>query len=66
LATEAGLDGCGKSLPLAGIGPPDRPVRSESLYRLRYPDPPLNVTHYENEGLVVLYTVMVLLLNYCK
>jgi hypothetical protein len=32
----AGLDRCGKSRP-TGIRSPDLPVRSESLYRLRYP-----------------------------
>ena len=32
----AGLDGCGKSRP-TGIRSPDRPARSESLYRLSYP-----------------------------
>ena len=31
------LDGCGKSLPPTGIRSPDRPARSESLYRLSYP-----------------------------
>ena len=30
------LDGCGKSRPPTGIRSPDRPARSESLYRLRY------------------------------
>jgi hypothetical protein len=35
---RAGLDGCGKSRP-TGIRSPDRPARSESLYRLRYPGP---------------------------
>jgi hypothetical protein len=34
---RAGLDGCEKSRP-AGIRSPDRPARSESLYRLRYFD----------------------------
>jgi len=29
--------GCGKSRPPPGFDPRDRPVRSESLYRLRYP-----------------------------
>ena len=34
----AGLDGCRKSRPPpTGIRSPDRPARSESLYRLRYP-----------------------------
>jgi hypothetical protein len=32
----AGLDRCGKSRP-TGIRSPDRPARSESLYRLSYP-----------------------------
>jgi hypothetical protein len=34
---RAGLDGCGKSRPPTGIRSPDRPARSESLYRLLYP-----------------------------
>jgi hypothetical protein len=33
---RAGLDRCGKSRP-TGIPSPDRPARSQSLYRLRYP-----------------------------
>ena len=33
----AGLDRCGKSRPPTGIRSPDRPARSQSLYRLRYP-----------------------------
>jgi len=33
-----GLDGCGKSRP-TGIRSPDHPGSSESLYRLRYPEP---------------------------
>jgi hypothetical protein len=35
---RAGLDGCGKSLHHWG-SIPDRPARSESLYRLIYPGP---------------------------
>ena len=35
---RAGLDGCEKSRP-TGIWSPDRPARSESLYRLSYPSP---------------------------
>jgi len=35
---SAGLDGCGKLAP-TGIRSPDRPARSESLYRLSYPGP---------------------------
>ena len=34
--TRAGLDRWGKSRP-TGIRSPDRPARSQSLYRLRYP-----------------------------
>ena len=47
---RAGLDGCGKSRTPTGIRSPDRPARSESLYRLSYPgrhfvpDRVLNVT----------------------
>ena len=36
---RAGLDGCGKSRPTTRIRSSDRPPRSESLYRLRYPGP---------------------------
>jgi hypothetical protein len=35
-APRAGLERCGKSLPHRG-SIPDRPARSQSLYRLRYP-----------------------------
>ena len=35
---RVGVDGCGK-LARTGIRSPDRPVRSESLYRLSYPGP---------------------------
>ena len=37
---RAGLEGCGKSRP-SGIRSPDRPARSESLYRLSYFGPPI-------------------------
>ena len=37
---RAGLDTCGKSRP-TGIRSPDRPARSQSLYRLRLHDRPL-------------------------
>ena len=38
MGPTAGLDGCGKSRPPpAGIRSPDRPARSESLYRLSSP-----------------------------
>ena len=36
---RAGLEGCGKSRPPPGFDTPDRPVRSESLYRLSYHGP---------------------------
>ena len=35
---RAVLEGCGKSPP-PGIRSPDRPVPSESLYRMSYPGP---------------------------
>ena len=35
----SGLDGCGKISPPTGIRSPGCPARSESLYRLSYPDP---------------------------
>ena len=40
VGARAGLDGFGKSRPRPpnGIRSPDRPARSKSLYRLRYPD----------------------------
>ena len=34
------LDGCGKSRP-TGIRSPDSPARSDLLYRLSYPGPPI-------------------------
>ena len=36
----ADLDGCGKISPPTGIRSPDRPARSDSLYRLSYPGSP--------------------------
>ena len=36
MGARAGLDGKSRS-PLTGIQSPDRPARSESLYRLNYP-----------------------------
>jgi hypothetical protein len=36
---RAGMGGCGKSRPPTGIRSPDRPARSESLYRLSYRGP---------------------------
>ena len=41
---RAGLDGCGKPLP-TGIRSSDRPARSKSLYRLRYPVPHSYMSH---------------------
>jgi hypothetical protein len=63
MATGAGMDGGGKSHPQRNSIP--GPFR-KSLYRLSYLGPPVNAKYYENEGLVVLYTVIDLLLNYCK
>ena len=39
MGPRAGLDGCGKTRPPTGIRSPDRPARSESLYRLSCPGP---------------------------
>ena len=36
MGPRAGLDVCGKSRPPTGIGSPDLPARSQSLYRLSY------------------------------
>ena len=36
MGSRAGLDRCRKSRPPTGIRSPDYPVRSQSLYRLRY------------------------------
>ena len=36
---RAGLDGCEKSRPPTGIRSPDRPARSQSLYRPNYRGP---------------------------
>ena len=37
MGPRAGMDGCGKSRPPpTGVRSPDRPARSESLYRLNY------------------------------
>jgi hypothetical protein len=47
VGSRAGLDGCGKSPPLSGIRSSDRPARSESLYRLGYPQAPSRVTTAE-------------------
>jgi hypothetical protein len=43
---RAGLDRCGKSRP-HGIRSPDRPARSQSLHRLRYPGPIYQVIFYK-------------------
>jgi hypothetical protein len=43
---RAGLDGYGKSPPSTGIRFPDRPARSESLYRLSYTGPYRDVYIY--------------------
>ena len=45
MGPRAGLDGCGKSRP-TGIRSPDRPARSKSVYRLRYPGPRISFGHF--------------------
>ena len=52
MGPTAGLDGCGKSRP-PEIRSPDRPVRSESLYGLSYPDRSVRKVHSENRILFV-------------
>ena len=43
MGPRAGLDGCGKSRPPpTEIRSPNRPARSQSLYRLSYPGPKHN------------------------
>ena len=42
MRTRAGLEGYGDLAP-TGIWSPDRPARSESLYQLRYPGPPVSM-----------------------
>jgi hypothetical protein len=49
---RAGLDRCGNLAP-TGIRFPDRPARSESLYRLPYPSP--QKTHYVQQNTSVLW-----------
>jgi hypothetical protein len=41
MVPRADLDGCGNSSPPTGVRSPDRLARSESLYRLSYPVPPV-------------------------
>ena len=41
------LNGWGKSRSPTGIRSPDRPARSQSLYRLRYPGPHPKSNHYK-------------------
>ena len=39
MGPRVGVNGCGKSRLPTGIRSPDRPARSELLYRLSYPGP---------------------------
>ena len=48
MGPRAGLDTCGKSRPPTGIRSPDRPARSQSLYRLSYPGPQVITKHNIN------------------
>ena len=49
MGPRAGLDGCGKSRPsTTGIRSPDRPARSQSLYRIRCAGPPLIIKPQRN------------------
>ena len=55
---RAGLDGCRKSRPPTGIRSPDRPVRSELLYRLSYPEPQFNKKIRTNNTQRYCYSVL--------
>jgi hypothetical protein len=55
---RAGLNGCGKSRPI-GIRSPDRPARSESLYRLSYPGP---LIYYQT----LLSFTAIFICRYCR
>jgi hypothetical protein len=48
---KAGLDRCGKSRP-TGIRSPDRPARSQSLYRLSYPAQNIIVICINNNSVI--------------
>jgi hypothetical protein len=48
VGSRAGLDRCGKSRP-TGIQSPERPARSESLYRLSYPGLPKSGVTYSDQ-----------------
>ena len=48
MGPRASLDGCGKSRPPTGIRSPDRPARSESLYRLSYSGSNLGVSRIKS------------------
>jgi len=61
---RAGLNGCGRSLP-TGIRSPDRPARSESLYRLSYPGS-YNCHNTRTFTIQVLYLVSVEFLLFIK
>jgi hypothetical protein len=50
-----------ENLALTGIRSPDRPARSESLYRLRYPDPGFTTTAYVRGRLRPLTTMLMTL-----
>jgi hypothetical protein len=49
VGTRAGRDGA-ENLAPTGIRSPDRPARSESLYRLSYPGPPLQLSMFNFLG----------------
>jgi len=51
VGSRAGLDRWGKISPPTGIRSPDRPARSQSLYRLRYPAH--NIAHRYQKSLLL-------------
>jgi hypothetical protein len=58
--SRACLDGCGKSRP-TGIPSPDRPARSESLYRLSYRGPRARVFDPFNNN-----NIFIIIINLCE
>ena len=54
MGPRVGLDRCEKSRPPTGIRSPDRPARSQSLYRLGYPAHNTS----QNQGEIGIYKTM--------
>jgi hypothetical protein len=50
-----------KISPPTGIRSPDRPVRSESLYRLSYPGPLVSAIHFKKHNITMFIHIVTLL-----